>query len=465
MTALLRQLPQVQSLLEHDQAVTLLKTFGHEALVNEVRLQLQQRRDKIQSDERGELTSEFVSREAILSDTATNLRFSRTDNFRPVINATGIIIHTNLGRAKLAPAAIEAVQRTAGHYSNLEFDLAFGKRGSRFDHVEDLICRLTGAEAAIVVNNCAAAVMASLSVFAFGKEVLASRGELVEIGGSFRMPDVIRQSGAQLVEVGSTNKTRIADYADGITENSGVLLKSHTSNFKMVGFTAAPSREELAELAAKSGLTFIEDLGSGVLIDLSRYGLPDEPVVADVVKSGADLVLFSGDKLLGGPQAGIIVGKKSHVDKLRKHPVVRAMRIDKLSLAALEATSRLYLPPNNPVESIPVLAALATPVSELNARAQKLSALLGDRVSANVTIVSSTAYAGGGSLPQQDLESYAVQIAPLAMSVEAFASELRGLERPIIGRISKDALLLDMRSVADSEIEKIAHGVCEALAK
>jgi L-seryl-tRNA(Ser) seleniumtransferase len=242
-------------------------------------------------------------------------------------------------------------------------------------------------------------------------------------------------------------------------------LKSHTSNFKMVGFTAAPSREELAELAAKSGLTFIEDLGSGVLIDLSRYGLPDEPVVADVVKSGADLVLFSGDKLLGGPQAGIIAGKKAHVDKLRKHPVVRAMRIDKLSLAALEATLRLYLPPNNPVESIPVLAALATPVYELNARAQKLSALLGDRVSANVTVVSSTAYAGGGSLPQQDLESYAVQIAPLAMSVEAFASELRGLEHPIIGRISKDALLLDMRSVIDSEIEMIANGVCEALAK
>lgn len=465
MTGLLRQLPQVQSLLEHEEASTLLREFGHDAFVDEVRLQLKQRRDVLLQNEQCEHSSDFFSRDAIMSDVAASLKLSQSANLKPVINATGIIIHTNLGRAKLAPEAIAAIGLTAGCSSNLELDLNTGKRGSRFTHVEALICRLTGAEAAIVVNNCAAAVLASLSVFAFGKEVLASRGELVEIGGSFRMPDVIRQSGAILTEVGSTNKTRISDYADAITENSGVLMKSHTSNFKIVGFTSTPTREELAQLAKETGLTFIEDLGSGVLIDLSCFGLSEEPVVADVVKAGADLVLFSGDKLLGGPQAGIIVGKQNAVDRMRKHPMVRAMRIDKLSLAALEATLRLYLPPNNPVETIPVLTAIATPLSELESRAHSLARRLSDHSFAKVSVVASTAYAGGGSLPQQDLDSFAVQVSPIGISAETLASGLRGLDCPVIGRISNDKLLLDMRSVTKPEIEVIERSVLKVLAE
>jgi L-seryl-tRNA(Ser) seleniumtransferase len=381
-----------------------------------------------------------------------------------VINATGIIIHTNIGRALLAPEALEAIQDAGRSYSNLELDLATGARSSRHAHVEALLRELTGAEAAVVVNNCAAAVLACLTCIAAGREVVASRGELIEIGGSFRMPDVIAQSGARLREVGSTNKTRLADYEAAIGPETAVLLKSHTSNFRIVGFTAKASRRELAELAHSRGVVMVEDLGSGVLIDLSRFGLVDEPVVRDILQEGVDLVTFSGDKLLGGPQCGVIAGRAALVGKLKSHPIVRAMRIDKLSLAALEATLRLYKAPNDPLERVPVLRALAESLVTVKARAERLALSVAAVPGLGVEIVESTAHAGGGALPEQGLQSFAVALHTPSLSAEAMAARARTGEHAVLGRIRDGRFCLDVRAVQDSEIPDIAHAIQRALA-
>jgi L-seryl-tRNA(Ser) seleniumtransferase len=381
-----------------------------------------------------------------------------------VINATGIIIHTNIGRALLAPEALEAIQEAGRSYSNLELDLATGARSSRHAHVEALLRELTGAEAAVVVNNCAAAVLACLTCIGAGREVVASRGELIEIGGSFRMPDVIAQSGARLREVGATNKTRLADYEAAIGPETAVLLKSHTSNFRIVGFTAKASRRELAELAHSRGVVMVEDLGSGVLIDLSRFGLVDEPVVRDILHEGVDLVTFSGDKLLGGPQCGVIAGRATLVGKLKSHPIVRAMRIDKLSLAALEATLRLYKAPNDPLERVPVLRALAESLVTVKARAEKLALSVAAVPGLGVEVVESTAYAGGGALPEQGLHSFAVALNTPLLSAEAMAARARAGEHAVLGRVRDGRFCLDVRAVQDNEIPDIAHAVQRALA-
>jgi L-seryl-tRNA(Ser) seleniumtransferase len=381
-----------------------------------------------------------------------------------VINATGIIIHTNIGRALLAPEALEAIQEAGRSYSNLELDLATGARSSRHAHVEALLRELTGAEAAVVVNNCAAAVLACLTCIGAGREVVASRGELIEIGGSFRMPDVIAQSGARLREVGATNKTRLADYEAAIGPETAVLLKSHTSNFRIVGFTAKASRRELAELAHSRGVVMVEDLGSGVLIDLSRFGLVDEPVVRDILHEGVDLVTFSGDKLLGGPQCGVIAGRAALVGKLKSHPIVRAMRIDKLSLAALEATLRLYKAPNDPLERVPVLRALAESLVTVKARAEKLALSVAAVPGLGVEVVESTAYAGGGALPEQGLHSFAVALNTPLLSAEAMAARARAGEHAVLGRVRDGRFCLDVRAVQDNEIPDIAHAVQRALA-
>jgi L-seryl-tRNA(Ser) seleniumtransferase len=388
----------------------------------------------------------------------------RTSSLRRVINATGIIIHTNIGRALLAPEALEAIQDAGRSYSNLELDLATGGRSSRHVHVEALLRELTGAEAAVVVNNCAAAVLACLTCIGAGREVVASRGELIEIGGSFRMPDVIAQSGARLREVGATNKTRLADYEAAIGPETAVLLKSHTSNFRIVGFTAKASRRELAELAHSKGVVMVEDLGSGVLIDLSRFGLVDEPNVRDILQEGVDLVTFSGDKLLGGPQCGVIAGRATIVAKLKSHPIVRAMRIDKLSLAALEATLRLYKAPNDPLERVPVLRALAESLMTVKARAEKLALSVAAVPGLGVEVVESTAYAGGGALPQQGLQSFAVALNTPLLSAEAMAARARTGEHAVLGRIRDGRFCLDVRAVQDSEIPDIARAVQRALA-
>ncbi len=455
MDNLLRQLPQVQTLLETAHIAALLQTYTRPEVTRALRSSLQVLRGSVRS---GDMTSlpDFES-ETFAASLISSIEATRQPNLRPVVNATGIIIHTNLGRARLAPEALAAMQVVGANYSNLELDLHTGRRGSRYAHVEELICELTGAESALVVNNCAAAVLLSLMATAQGKKVIASRGELIEIGGAFRLPDVIEQSGAILKEVGSTNKTRASDYERAIDSETAVLLKSHTSNFRIVGFTSAPKREDLALLARNSNIILMEDLGSGVLIDLSAFGLRDEPVVSDILKSGVDLVMFSGDKLLGGPQSGIIAGRADLVGSLKSHPLCRAVRIDKLSLAALEATLRLYRDPHDPLKSVPVLRAIAQTVGEVRARADRLADALIASGLEDVTVAKSAAYVGGGSLPQQDLESYAVSVSAPPYTADALVAALRGAETPIIGLIRNDRFVMDARTLNDEDLPIVLH--------
>nr|WP_070958974.1 L-seryl-tRNA(Sec) selenium transferase [Hyphomonas sp. Mor2] len=450
----LRRLPKVQTLLETEAAERLIERHGRGDVVNAIRGKLDIARSKIMAA--GGASLNPVSEQMLFDEIATDLNAARAPTLTRAINATGVIIHTNLGRARLAPEAIEAMQSVAANYSSLELALSNGKRGSRHAHVEALICKLTGAEAAMVVNNCAAAILTSLSALSKGQNVIASRGELVEIGGSFRMPDVIAQSGAELKEVGTTNKTHLHDYADAIDEDTALLLKSHTSNYSIVGFTSVPSRTELAKLAHDAGKILIEDLGSGVLIDLAKFGLSDEPVVRDVLSAGVDLVTFSGDKLLGGPQAGIIAGRRDLIETIKRHPVARAVRIDKLSLAALRATLDLYRAPSDPLARIPVLQMLSEPIDQIEARARQLAEAIKRRTQFNAELVSTTARAGAGSLPQQDLPSFALALFSDEHSADDLATLLRRSETPIIGRIANDQFLLDLRAVAEDEIALIA---------
>ncbi|MBU1286829.1 MAG: L-seryl-tRNA(Sec) selenium transferase [Alphaproteobacteria bacterium] len=450
MDNLLRQLPQMQALLDTAHIGGLLRTYTRQEVTSALRSTLQALRGSVRS---GRLTSlpDFDS-ETFATSVASHIEAERRPNIRSVINATGIIIHTNLGRARLAPEALDAIQAIGANYSNLELDLHTGKRGSRHSHVENLICDLTGAEAALVVNNCASAVLLSLMATAHGKKVIASRGELIEIGGAFRLPDVIEQSGAILKEVGSTNKTRAADYERAVDSETAVLLKSHTSNFRIVGFTSAPKREDLAIIARNSNTILMEDLGSGVLIDLSAYGLRDEPVVSDILKSGVDLVMFSGDKLLGGPQSGIIAGRGDLVGRLKSHPLCRAVRLDKLSLAGLEATLRLYREPHDPFQSVPVLRAIAQTIGEIRGRADRLADALIASGLEDVTVAKSAAYVGGGSLPQQDLESYAVSLSVPSYTVDAIVAALRAAETPIVGLIRSNRFVMDARTLTDEDL-------------
>ena len=367
------------------------------------------------------------------------LSAARAPRLRRVINATGVIVHTNLGRAPLAVAALEHVVEAAAGYSNLEYDLDAGGRGSRQTHVADLLRRLTGAEAALVVNNNAAAVLLALAALAEGREVIVSRGELIEIGDGFRIPDVLARSGAQLREVGTTNRTRAADYANAIGPETAVLLRVHQSNFRVVGFTEQPSVTELADVALRHELVLVDDLGSGALVDVG-----DEPTARASLAGGADLVCFSGDKLLGGPQAGIIVGRADLVERLRRHPLQRALRADKLTLAALEGTLRLAL--DRP-DDVPVLRMLREPPQSVRARAERLAKLVGGEVEETV------ARAGGGALPLAELPSYACAVE------EELAAPLRAADPPVIGVVRDGRLLLDCRTLTDAEAAEVAEGI------
>jgi L-seryl-tRNA(Ser) seleniumtransferase len=458
---LLRRLPQTSALLDSEFGRRLAARYSREEVLSTLRDSLRQVRE-------GLLNGALASAPDFLGATffeglSADIEAKRRSSLRRVINATGVIIHTNLGRAPLAPEALDAMCEVGEFHSNLELNLETGERGSRHVHVEALIRELTGAEAAVVVNNGAAAVMVCLMALARDREVIASRGELIEIGGGFRMPDVITESGARLREVGATNKTRINDYERAIGPETAVLLKSHCSNFRIVGFTAAPTRRELAELARAHELILMEDLGSGVLIDLAPYGLSDEPTVGQVLHEGVDVVTFSGDKLLGGPQAGVIAGRRSLIDRLKTHPMLRATRIDKLSLAALEATLRLYLPPHDPVVRIPVLSAIAQGLGVIAARARRVADVLARDPTLNVDVVDTIAFVGGGSLPQQGLRSTAVALRTDAISTEVLAGRLRAGRPSVIGRISDDRLLLDMRSVTDAQADQVAGVVRRAL--
>jgi L-seryl-tRNA(Ser) seleniumtransferase len=364
---------------------------------------------------------------------------ARRPRLRRVLNATGVIVHTNLGRAPLPAAAVERVRDTAAGYSNLEYDLQAGARGSRQDHFAAVLRRLTGAEGALAVNNNAAAVLLALAALAEGREVVVSRGELLEIGDGFRIPDVLNRSGARLVEVGTTNRTRAADYERAITPETALLLRVHQSNFRVVGFTGLPTTAELAAVAARHDIPLVDDLGSGALLPLH-----DEPQVRDALAAGADLVCFSGDKLLGGPQAGIVVGRADLVERLRRHPLQRALRADKLTLAALEETLALYLDPERALREVPVLRMLNEPVATVQARAERLAGLTGG------TVEETVARVGGGALPLAELPSFACAVD------ESLAAPLRQGEPPVVGVVRDGRLLLDCRTLADAEVDEVA---------
>ncbi|MDD3814883.1 MAG: L-seryl-tRNA(Sec) selenium transferase [Desulfocapsaceae bacterium] len=379
-------------------------------------------------------------------------------NLRRVINGTGVVIHTNLGRSLLSTSMVDALQQAGAHYTNLEFDLSNGKRGSRYSLVEEIICDLTGAEAALVVNNNAAAVLLALDTLASGKEVIVSRGQLVEIGGSFRIPDVIAKSGARLVEVGATNRTHLADYERMINDETAMLLKVHTSNFRIIGFTSEVSAEELVALGHAKSLPVMEDLGSGSLVDLSPFGLPQEPTVQQIVKAGVDVVTFSGDKLLGGPQAGLIVGKKEVIDRIKRNPLNRALRIDKFTLASLEAVLRNYYDLEQALTTIPTLKMLTQPVDLIKRRAQRLMRRIHAKIqpTCSLSLQPTMSRVGGGAMPEHGLSSWAVTFKPLQIHLSAMEQGLRKLSIPIIGRMEDDSLLLDMRTVSDEEIPDLA---------
>jgi L-seryl-tRNA(Ser) seleniumtransferase len=373
---------------------------------------------------------------------ALELASARRPALRRVLNATGVIVHTNLGRAPLPAAALERITDTARGYSNLEYDLAAGERGSRQDHVTAILNRLTGAESAIVVNNNAGAMLLALAALAEGREVLVSRGELIEIGDGFRIPDVLARSGARLVEVGTTNRTRASDYETSVREETALVLRVHQSNFRVVGFTELPSLTDVAAVARAHALPLLDDLGSGALLDLS-----DEPTVRASLTGGADLVCFSGDKLLGGPQAGIVVGRADLIEKLRRHPLHRALRIDKLSLAALEGTLQLYLDPARATREVPVLRMLHEDAATVRARAERLASTTGGEVEETVARV------GGGALPLAELPSFACAIE------ESLAAPLRNQDPPVVGIVRDGRLLLDCRTLADDELADVAAAV------
>jgi len=383
-----------------------------------------------------------------------------------IINGTGVIVHTNLGRSLLPALSMETVLSGGSRYSNLELDLDTGKRGSRYHHVDALLCELTGAESALVVNNNAAAVLLALDTMARGKEVIVSRGQLVEIGGSFRIPDIMRRSGAKLVEVGTTNRTHYHDYQEAVTDESGLLLRVHCSNYRIIGFTSEVTNAELVQLGKTCGLPVMEDLGSGCLVDLSRFGLAREPTVQETVASGMDIVTFSGDKLLGGPQAGIIVGKKKFVEQIKSNPLNRALRIDKLTLAALESVLRLYLDESQALREIPTLAMIAAPEERVQKRARLLfercTKLMADQ--GVFAMVPTHSQVGGGAMPEQNLASWAVTVQPTTMKISLLEKRLRQAPLPVIGRMEADRLLLDLRTIADDEIDSLVASLRFALA-
>lgn len=458
--ACFRSIPKVDTLLETPEITALADKYGREVAVDCIRGRTESLRAFI--SESSDMAAIQRRMESLVSDICAAAEKLFAPDLRPVINATGTVLHTNLGRAPISAAHSERMQALVSGYSNLEYDLAAGARGERYSHFEQLLCRITGAEAAMAVNNNAAAVYLVLCALGAGREIPVSRGELVEIGGKFRVPDVMAQSGAVMVEVGTTNKTRLADYESAITENTGALLKVHTSNFRIVGFTESVSVKELCDLGAKHGLPVIEDIGSGVLIDLSKYGLPYEPTVQESLRAGASIVCFSGDKLLGGPQAGIIVGKREYIAKIKKHPMTRALRIDKFTAGALELTFEDYISEERAISNIPVLRMLTRTPYELSESATRLASLL-KGANAAVAIENCESQVGGGSMPLARLSSKAVTIKPNAITTAAFEARLRLLPLPIVARVTEDKVLLDLRTIPDNQLDAVAAGVMKAL--
>jgi L-seryl-tRNA(Ser) seleniumtransferase len=447
--------PSVDRILNLPAIVALIEVHGRKAVTEEVRSALGRLRQSIA--EKGEQALAGAAEDVLVGKISFSLERASQPSLRAVYNMTGTVIHTNLGRSQLPQEAIDAMVAVAGGAANLEFDVTAGKRGERDNHLEALLCELTGAEAATVVNNNAAAVLLVLNALALGKEVPVSRGELIEIGGAFRMPDIMSRAGCKLVEIGTTNRTHLKDYAESLKAKTALLMKVHTSNYVVQGFTKAVPEKEIAELAHENKLPFVVDLGSGTLVDLGLFGLPYERTPIDTIQDGADIVTFSGDKLLGGPQAGVIVGKKDLIDKIRKNPMKRAMRLDKITIAALAAVLRLYRNPDTLVQKVPTLRHLARTTEEVNAIASLLTSPLSkifDGI-AKISIEKCQSQIGSGSLPIELLGSLAVAITPKSSRkgegalLKKISTEFRKLPVPVIGRIQDGAFLMDVRCLDD----------------
>ena len=462
----LRKIPSVDEILSREEILDLLRAHPRTVVVEAIRRSLRRLREEILNrDGLSGGEEALLSFENILPLFQREIDSQVRPRLRRVINATGIVIHTNLGRAPLHPLAINHMVEVAKAYSNLEYDLALGERGDRYSHVEEILCRLSGAESALVVNNNAGAVLLCLNTLSEGREVVISRGELVEIGGAFRIPDVMKRSGAFLREVGTTNRTHLNDYQRAIGPQTALLLKVHTSNFRVMGFTSEVSLAELVQMGREHHLPVMEDLGSGCFVDLSQYGMEKEPTVQDAIRTGVDVVTFSGDKLLGGPQAGIILGKKDILESIKVNPLMRALRIDKLTLAALESTLLLYLDEKRAMEEIPTLRMLGLDIRKLKRRGNRLLKRLQEKVKKGVqfTLREDVSQVGGGALPLQELPTIILSVKSPDRPVNSLEDSLRKGDPPIISRISKDELVFDMRTVFDEEIPILAQGIEKAL--
>jgi L-seryl-tRNA(Ser) seleniumtransferase len=450
--SLLRRIPPVDELLGREALRALERRVGRRLLVEATRKTIQNLRDRITSGTLFDISVESLEKE-IIAAAESSAEFS----LRPVINASGVILHTNLGRAPLAAKAVEHLVKTAGVYSNLEYNLHLGERGKRDEHTDRLFARLLGAEMTLVVNNNAAAVFLALNALAEGGEVIVSRGELIEIGGAFRIPDICSKSGAALREVGTTNRTRLSDYADAINDRTRAILRVHPSNFRMVGFTERPALGEVVNLAHQHQIPLVEDLGSGSLVDLSDFGIYDEPSVGPSLKAGVDVVAFSGDKLLGGPQAGILTGRREPLQKIRRNPLFRALRVDKLTIAALEATVSIYL--GGDLNEIPTLRMIRIAPEELARRAAGLAQRITQLPGMKVQIQEGESVVGGGSTPGQSMPTSLVCVSHPRLSAQALESELRKNEPPVIARIDRDQLVMDLRTVLENQEDIIVEAL------
>ena len=459
---LYRSIPKVDVLLENQDIVTLIENHHRDVVVDVIREEIDKLRNFIKENDNINLIEEKINN--LIENIKISTEKVYSYNIKKVINGTGTILHTNLGRAIISKKHADYLSEVVTSYSNLEYNLEEGKRGERYSHFEKLICKITGAEAAMAVNNNAAAVMLVLSSMAAEKEVIVSRGELVEVGGKFRIPDVMKSSNAHLVEIGTTNKTHLEDYEDAISENTGAFLKVHTSNFKILGFTESVSIEELCKLGREKDIPVIEDIGSGVLIDLSKYGLEYEPTVQDSIKAGVDVVSFSGDKLLGGPQAGIIVGKKKYIDKMKKNPLTRAFRIDKFTATILEMIFHEYLNEEDAIKNIPVLSLITKDLKEIEKNANALFNKIENLENvADINVEDTFSQIGGGSLPAERIKSKSVTIMPKNISTQSLEAKLRAGKNPVVGRISEEKLILDMRTVLEDEIDILAQKLIDIL--
>ena len=455
----LSEIPSVDELLKSPQGAQWLCAFPRKTVIQAIRTVLESVRSKILAGQ-----TKDIAPDTIPACIEAEIKKLSSYSLLRLINATGIVLHTNLGRAVLSEKALENIYMIGRGYSNLEYDLETGKRGKRHIHTARLLRQITGAEDALIVNNNAAAVLLCLNTLAKNREVIVSRSELVEIGGSFRVPDVMTASNAVLREVGTTNKTHLHDYSNALNDNTALILKVHQSNYQIIGFTADVRIDELVILGRKHKIPVMFDLGSGCLVDLKPYGIHSEPTVQEIIKAGVDLVSFSGDKLLGGPQGGIIVGKKKYIERIQKNPLARALRVDKLTIAAFEATLMAYMDPEGAKQSIPVLKMLLQSSDEIKQRARKIvSALKKTSKTAAISVVQDMSKAGGGSLPDKEFQTFAVQIRPGAISVNDLEKRLRHASPPVIAKIRGNALLIDARTVREQEIKNLVRIVTASL--